>query len=129
VSAGKADTAYLTISEVSEKLDIPAHVLRFWESKFTQVKPLKRNGGRRYYRQADVSLLLRIRDLLYNQGYTIKGAQKALRQPAAAERPPSQPVPAAAVTAAPDQGGYAEARALIDEARSRLDSLLARLAS
>ena len=129
MSAGKADTAYLTISEVSEKLDIPAHVLRFWESKFSQVKPLKRNGGRRYYRQADVSLLLRIRDLLYNQGYTIKGAQKALRQPSAAEGPPSQPVPAAAVTAAPDLGGHAEARALIDEARSRLDSLLARLAS
>lgn len=129
MSAGKADTAYLTISEVSEKLDIPAHVLRFWESKFSQVKPLKRNGGRRYYRQADVSLLLRIRDLLYNQGYTIKGAQKALRQPAAAEMPPSQPVPAAADTAAPDQGGHAEARALIEEARSRLDSLLARLAS
>ncbi len=76
MNAGKADTAYLTISEVSEKLDIPAHVLRFWESKFTQVKPLKRNGGRRYYRQADVSLLMRIRDLLYNQGYTIKARKK-----------------------------------------------------
>lgn len=127
MNAGKADTAYLTISEVSEKLDIPAHVLRFWESKFTQVKPLKRNGGRRYYRQADVSLLMRIRDLLYNQGYTIKGAQKALRQPAAADIDLPRPVAAAPVPAAADQDNHAEARALIEEARSRLDSLLARL--
>jgi DNA-binding transcriptional MerR regulator len=129
VNAGKADTAYLTISEVSEKLDIPAHVLRFWESKFTQVKPLKRNGGRRYYRQADVSLLMRIRDLLYNQGYTIKGAQKALRQPAAADIDLPRPAAAAPVPAAADQDNHAEARALIEEARSRLDSLLARLAN
>jgi len=129
VSAGKADTAYLTISEVSEKLDIPAHVLRFWESKFSQVKPLKRNGGRRYYRQADVSLLMRIRDLLYNQGYTIKGAQKALRQSAPADMAAPQPEGAAPIAAVADQDGHAEARALIEEARSRLDSLLARLAS
>lgn len=79
--AGKAAGAYLTISEVSEKLDVPAHVLRFWETKFTQLKPLKRGGGRRYYREADIALLMRIRNLLYKDGFTIKGAQKALKSP------------------------------------------------
>jgi len=79
--SGKAAGAYLTISEVSDKLDVPAHVLRFWETKFTQLKPLKRGGGRRYYREADVILLSRIRNLLYKDGFTIKGAQKALKSP------------------------------------------------
>ena len=74
----KADGAFRTISEVSERLDVPAHVLRFWESKFKTLSPLKRNGGRRYYRPDDVDLLVRIRDLLYRDGYTIKGAQKLL---------------------------------------------------
>jgi DNA-binding transcriptional MerR regulator len=74
----KADGAFRTISEVSEMLDVPAHVLRFWESKFKTLSPLKRNGGRRYYRPDDVDLLVRIRDLLYRDGYTIKGAQKLL---------------------------------------------------
>ena len=77
--SGKAAGAYLTISEVSEKLDVPSHVLRFWETKFTQLKPLKRSGGRRYYRDADIELLTRIRHLLYKDGFTIKGAQKALK--------------------------------------------------
>ena len=74
----KADGAFRTISEVSEMLDVPAHVLRFWESKFKTLSPLKRNGGRRYYRPDDVELLVHIRDLLYRDGYTIKGAQKLL---------------------------------------------------
>ena len=74
----KADGAFRTISEVSEMLEVPAHVLRFWESKFKTLSPLKRNGGRRYYRPDDVDLLIRIRDLLYRDGYTIKGAQKLL---------------------------------------------------
>ncbi|MBT6416748.1 MerR family transcriptional regulator [Candidatus Puniceispirillum sp.] len=76
---GKADDAFRTISEVSEMLDIPAHVLRFWETKFSSLRPLKRSGGRRYYRPTDVALLERIRDLLYKDGFTIKGAQKFLR--------------------------------------------------
>ena len=79
--AGKAAGAYLTISEVSEKLDVPAHVLRFWETKFTQLKPMKRSGSRRYYRESDIALLERIRNLLYRDGFTIKGAQKALKTP------------------------------------------------
>ncbi len=76
----KAPNAFRTISEVADELHIPQHVLRFWETKFAQVKPLKRGGGRRYYRPDDIQLLRRISDLLYNQGYTIKGVQRLLRE-------------------------------------------------
>ena len=76
----KSPEAFRTISEVADELDVPQHVLRFWESKFAQVKPLKRGGGRRYYRPEDVELLRRIRALLYEDGYTIKGVQKLLRE-------------------------------------------------
>ena len=74
----KAATAFRTISEVADDLHVPQHVLRFWETRFPQVKPLKRGGGRRYYRPDDVVLLRRISDLLYVQGYTIKGVQRLL---------------------------------------------------
>jgi len=76
----KSDSAFRTISEVAEELDVPQHVLRFWETKFSQVRPLKRGGGRRYYRPEDVTLLKRIRSLLYADGLTIKGVQKLLRE-------------------------------------------------
>ena len=76
----KAPNAFRTISEVADELHIPQHVLRFWETKFPQVKPLKRGGGRRYYRPDDITLLRRISDLLYIQGYTIKGVQRLLRE-------------------------------------------------
>jgi len=76
----KAPNAFRTISEVADELHIPQHVLRFWETKFPQVKPLKRGGGRRYYRPDDIGLLRRIADLLYTQGYTIKGVQRLLRE-------------------------------------------------
>jgi DNA-binding transcriptional MerR regulator len=76
----KAAGAFRTISEVADELHIPQHVLRFWETKFPQVKPLKRGGGRRYYRPDDISLLRRVSDLLYIQGYTIKGVQRLLRE-------------------------------------------------
>jgi DNA-binding transcriptional MerR regulator len=76
----KAPNAFRTISEVADQLHIPQHVLRFWETKFSQVKPLKRGGGRRYYRPDDIALLRRISDLLYIQGYTIKGVQRLLRE-------------------------------------------------
>ncbi len=79
-ASGKAAGAFRTISEVAQELDVPQHVLRFWESKFTQVKPLKRGGGRRYYRPEDVAILRRIRQCLYDEGYTIKGVQKLLRE-------------------------------------------------
>lgn len=75
----KAASAFRTISEVAEELDVQQHVLRFWETKFTQVKPLKRGGGRRYYRPEDVEILRRIHHLLYTEGYTIKGVQKLLK--------------------------------------------------
>lgn len=81
--SGKSAAAFRTISEVASELDVPPHVLRFWESKFPQIKPLKRGGGRRYYRPEDVDLLRRIRELLYKDGYTIKGVQKLLRTPGA----------------------------------------------
>jgi DNA-binding transcriptional MerR regulator len=76
----KAPNAFRTISEVADELHIPQHVLRFWETKFPQVKPLKRGGGRRYYRPDDIALLRRISGLLYIQGYTIKGVQRLLRE-------------------------------------------------
>jgi DNA-binding transcriptional MerR regulator len=76
----KAPNAFRTISEVADELHIPQHVLRFWETKFPQVKPLKRGGGRRYYRPDDIALLRQISDLLYIQGYTIKGVQRLLRE-------------------------------------------------
>lgn len=76
----KAPDAYRTISEVAEDLDLPQHVLRFWETRFGQIKPLKRGGGRRYYRPDDVELLKGIRHLLYKEGYTIKGVQRILKE-------------------------------------------------
>lgn len=80
VRRSKDPQAYRTISEISEELDVPQHVLRFWESKFPQLQPLKRNGRRRYYRPEDKALLVGIRDLLYVEGYTIRGVQKLLEQ-------------------------------------------------
>jgi DNA-binding transcriptional MerR regulator len=76
----KAPDAFRTISEVADDLDVPQHVLRFWESRFPQIKPMKRAGGRRYYRPDDVDLLRGIRHLLYGEGYTIRGVQRILRE-------------------------------------------------
>ena len=100
--AAKSADAFRTISEVAQELEVPQHVLRFWESRFPQVKPLKRAGGRRYYRPDDVVLLRRIRQCLYDQGYTIKGVQKLLREGAlkgegALPRPPAAAPPAPAM--------------------------------
>ncbi len=111
----KSASAFRTISEVADELDVPQHVLRFWETKFPQVRPLKRGGGRRYYRPEDVDLLRGIRSLLYQEGYTIKGVQKLMREgalksrvhtpveaaaaeplrPATTPPPPAEPVAAA----------------------------------
>jgi DNA-binding transcriptional MerR regulator len=76
----KAPDAFRTISEVAEEINVPQHVLRFWESRFTQIQPLKRGGGRRYYRPDDVDLLRGVRHLLYGEGYTIRGVQRILRE-------------------------------------------------
>ena len=77
--SNKSPEAFRTISEVADELDVPQHVLRFWESKFTHVKPLKRGGGRRYYRPGDVDVLRGVKTLLYSEGYTIRGVQKVFR--------------------------------------------------
>ncbi len=90
----KTADAFRTISEVADDLHVPQHVLRFWETKFPQVRPLKRGGGRRYYRPEDVQLLRRVADLLYTQGYTIKGVQRLLREGGGALQdniPPASP--------------------------------------
>ena len=76
----KAPDAFRTISEVAQELDVPQHVLRFWESRFREIKPMKRGGGRRYYRPDDLDLLRGIRHLLYGEGYTIRGVQRLLRE-------------------------------------------------
>jgi DNA-binding transcriptional MerR regulator len=76
----KSANAFKTISEVADHLNLPSHVLRFWETKFPQIAPMKRGGGRRYYRPDDVELLTRIRDLLHGEGYTIRGVQQLLKQ-------------------------------------------------
>jgi len=103
-SGGKSAGAFRTISEVATALDVPQHVLRFWESKFSQVKPLKRGGGRRYYRPEDVVLLQTIRSLLYDDGYTIKGVQKLFRdgslKPKRRSDPPADTDPTTATTTA-----------------------------
>jgi len=119
--AGKSATAFRTISEVSAELDVPQHVLRFWESKFGQLRPLKRGGGRRYYRPEDIALLRRIRDLLYAEGYTIRGVQKLFREQsvspaklARAEDPPTE-LPGQAAGAGLDARKRAEIRAVLDE--------------
>lgn len=95
----KSPSAFRTIAEVAADLDLPQHVLRFWESRFPQIKPLKRRGGRRYYRPEDIALLRTIRSLLHEQGYTIRGVQRLLREGAARdvlEKPPAvdSPLPA-----------------------------------
>lgn len=89
----KSAAAFRTISEVASELAVPQHVLRFWESKFSQIRPLKRGGGRRYYRPEDVTLLRRIRQCLYEDGYTIKGVQRLLRE--GQLKPPEQSEPMA----------------------------------
>ena len=114
----KSEAAFRTISEVASELDLPQHVLRFWESKFPNVKPLKRGGGRRYYRPEDVRLLRRIRDLLYNDGYTIRGVQKLLRQNGGKTVTADEvkaPAPAASGRTGFDDDQKAELRAILEE--------------
>lgn len=149
----KSPNAFRTISEVADELHIPQHVLRFWETKFPQVKPLKRGGGRRYYRPDDIALLRRVSDLLYIQGYTIKGVQRLLREgggklsddippateaeraAAAAERasqaqqpllpiaPPPLPFPSTQMPVAEPGAEEQRLRALLEYALSELESL------
>jgi DNA-binding transcriptional MerR regulator len=114
----KAPDAFRTISEVAEDLNVPQHVLRFWESRFQQIRPMKRAGGRRYYRPDDVELLKGIRHLLYGEGYTIRGVQRILReqgqkfvqavwQPGAAQPAAAQPEDDIEEAAGPDEAARA----------------------
>ena len=123
--ADKAEWAYRTISEVSEQLDVPSHVLRFWETKFTQLKPMKRSGGRRYYNRADLDLLTTIRDLLYRDGFTIKGAQKALKEKRSTQDTPAVAKPEVAPQASDTMSDKAQ---LLARLMTRLQALDERLA-
>jgi DNA-binding transcriptional MerR regulator len=120
-SAHKSTRAFRTISEVSADLNLPQHVLRFWETKFNAVKPMKRGGGRRYYRLEDVDLLKQIRGLLYEDGYTIKGVQKLLRDGG------GKLAPAATVAAQTEPSNTAPVTNLKDNRREDLQSILAEL--
>ena len=121
----KSEWAFRTISEVASELDLPQHVLRFWETKFNAIKPMKRGGGRRFYRPGDVALLRQIRSLLYDDGYTIKGVQKLLRQGggkiAAAPTPtehaptPAEPAPTPAVSGQGEDDLKAELQSILGE--------------
>lgn len=131
----KAATAYRTISEVAEELDVPQHVLRFWETRFPQIKPRKGAGGRRYYRPADIDLLRRIRKLLYDDGFTIRGAQMALREmrkpvsvpalatPLSSPAAPPSPASPAPVEAAPEDVKTATLQGVLEELRALRRSL------
>lgn len=140
----KAPEAFRTISEVAADLDVPKHVLRFWEGKFSQLKPMKRGGGRRYYRPEDVALLRGIRSLLYSEGYTIRGVQKILREngarsvmqingTGAAERPAERKIPDMAAEAAKSQrmeiSGQAKPNALPDYDTKLLTAVLEELSA
>ncbi len=108
----KATDAFRTISEVAEELDLPQHVLRFWETKFNQIRPMKRGGGRRYYRPDDVELLRGIQYLLYGEGYTIKGVQRILKEQGVrfvmeVWRHPGEPIPSSPESDGPDEAEVA----------------------
>jgi DNA-binding transcriptional MerR regulator len=119
----KPDTAFRTISEAADEISVPQHVLRFWETRFTQLQPLKRGGNRRYYRPADMELLRTIRALLHDQGLTIRGAQLALAKTGkAGGTAPAQsldPPPAAPATPS-QQIDLAQLRAIRDRLRTAL---------
>lgn len=119
----KSAAAFRTIAEVASDLELPAHVLRFWESRFPQIKPLKRRGGRRYYRPEDVALLRRIRSLLYTEGYTIKGVQRLLRDGSARQPGEADDDEMPAETASPS----AKAPIGAGRGRDRLRDVLAEL--
>ena len=115
----KSSDAFRTISEVSAELNVPPHVLRFWETKFSNLRPLKRSGGRRYYRPDDINVLMRIRDLLYEDGFTIKGAQRFLKSK---ETLASTVTVADAVTGI-EASDFAAVQAILVSVRKRLASV------
>jgi DNA-binding transcriptional MerR regulator len=118
--AAKTDAAFRTIGEVADELGLPQHILRYWETRFTQLRPLQRAGNRRYYRPADVDLAKRINRLLNHEGYTIKGVQKLLSGKSVAEPAPVAPPPAPVASVAPTSSDTA---AILGELRKLRDRL------
>ena len=120
----KPDSAFRTISEASDEIGVPQHVLRFWETRFSQLQPLKRGGNRRYYRPADMALLRTIRTLLHDQGLTIRGVQLALAKSTKASSvalaEPIEPPPAPLLAPASQQIDLAQLRAIRDRLRTAL---------
>jgi DNA-binding transcriptional MerR regulator len=125
MAIAKSDTAFRTISEAAEAIGVPQHVLRFWETRFDQLQPVKRGGNRRYYRPADMELLHRIRAMLHDQGLTIRGAQLALAE---LPRPPAKPAPVAAEAVTMPAPPAAD-RPDLDKLRAIRDRLRAALAA
>ena len=115
----KSSDAFRTISEVSAELNVPPHVLRFWETKFSNLRPLKRSGGRRYYRPDDINVLMRIRDLLYEDGFTIKGAQRFLKSKEAL----ASTVTVADAVSGIEASDFAAIQAILVSVRKRLASV------
>lgn len=134
-SSRKSASAFRTISEVADELDVQQHVLRFWETKFSQVRPLKRGGGRRYYRPEDLALLKKIHNLLYTQGYTIKGVQKLLKEQGKKgllEQDTVETAPVAAANAEAEavrQGLSASQRSLLQSTLGELKALRAMISN
>lgn len=124
----KGPEAFRTISEAADELNVPQHVLRFWETKFTFIKPMKRAGGRRFYRPTDIAVLRGVRRLLHDEGYTIKGVQKLHRDQGLAHLAAAGQGGAVTVAAAPPSSGNTEgltnALAALEAAKRRLDRLL-----
>jgi DNA-binding transcriptional MerR regulator len=129
----KGPEAYRTIREVADSMDLPQHVLRFWETRFPQIRPLKRAGGRRYYRPEDIERLRLIRRLLYDEGYTIKGVQKVFKeqgvQALSSAPPPKQPFvdPAGAAESAKSAGLGGAVSRLVDDDLAALRAALAEI--
>jgi DNA-binding transcriptional MerR regulator len=141
----KGPDAFRTISEAADEVGVPQHVLRFWESRFTFIKPMKRAGGRRFYRPDDLVVLRGIRRLLHEEGYTIKGVQRLHKEegtdrlvaaasgekpaPRLAEAPPPEPAPSAAPAvpaSGADASGLSRALSELEAAKARLDAVLRR---
>ena len=127
----KSPDAFRTISEVAESLDLPQHVLRFWESRFPQIKPLKRGGGRRYYRPDDVELLRVIKHLLYGEGYTIKGVQRLFKEQGARAMAAARPSPVDPPAASPptERAPAREPEFSLSEAPDRAATVASRAAA
>jgi DNA-binding transcriptional MerR regulator len=127
----KGPEAFRTISEAADELSVPQHVLRFWETKFAFIRPMKRAGGRRFYRPSDIAVLRGVRHLLHDEGYTIKGVQRLHREEglrrvisAGGEAEPAAAVESRAVTPGGSKDGLYEALRDLESAKQRLDALL-----